>query len=170
MCVMPGGGKKEGRKARREGGREAWGRGTRSHRGPPPSPGSHTPLKARGGLSCFIAWVSESRAVCCRSWGARSPLAAVIYFRSEHCMAVSITEALEAWWWMRTGYRKGGCSGWELHAARDGAQVWGTAWSELIETPSWSGVEWTLLGHVRLCATPWTIQPMESSRLEYWSG
>ena len=27
-----------------------------------------------------------------------------------------------------------------------------------------------MLSHVRLFATPWTIQPMEFSRSEYWSG
>ena len=29
---------------------------------------------------------------------------------------------------------------------------------------------WKSLSHVRLLATPWTIQPMEFSRSEYWSG
>ena len=65
--------------------------------GPLPSPGSHTSLTACHGLSCFIARVSESRAVCRRSQGAGRPLAVVIYFRSEHCTVVPITEALEAW-------------------------------------------------------------------------
>ena len=90
--------REEGGKAREERGRkEAWGRGTRSRSGPLPSPGSHTSLTVHHGLSCFIAQVSESRAVCRRSRGARRPLAAVIYFRSEHRTAVPITEALEAW-------------------------------------------------------------------------
>ena len=31
-------------------------------------------------------------------------------------------------------------------------------------------VKWKLLSHVRLFATPWTIQSMEFSRPEYWSG
>ena len=30
------------------------------------------------------------------------------------------------------------------------------------------GFEWKLLSHVRLFTTPWTIQFMEFSRLEYW--
>ena len=30
--------------------------------------------------------------------------------------------------------------------------------------------KWKLLSHVRLFETPWTIQPMEFSRPEYWSG
>ena len=30
--------------------------------------------------------------------------------------------------------------------------------------------KWKSLSHVRLCATPWTIQSMEFSRPEYWSG
>ena len=30
--------------------------------------------------------------------------------------------------------------------------------------------EWKLLSHVRLFATPWTIQSMEFFRQEYWSG
>ena len=30
--------------------------------------------------------------------------------------------------------------------------------------------KWKLLSHVRLCATPWSIQTMEFSRPEYWSG
>ena len=34
--------------------------------------------------------------------------------------------------------------------------------------PVWS--EWELLSHVQLFATPWTIQFMELSRPEYWSG
>ena len=169
MCVTPGGGKKEGRQGRREK-KQAWGKGTRSCRGPLPSPGSHTSLMARRGLSCFIARVSESRAVCRRSQGAERPLAAVIYFRSEHRTAVPITEALEACWWMGTGYRKGGCSGWEQRAVGGGAQAWGTAWPELIETPGWSGVEWTSFRCVLLFVTPWTIQSMEFSRPEHWSG
>ena len=34
----------------------------------------------------------------------------------------------------------------------------------------WILVPWKLLSHVRLFATPWTIQSMEFSRPEYWSG
>ena len=30
--------------------------------------------------------------------------------------------------------------------------------------------EWKLLSHVQLFATPWTIQSIEFSRSEYWSG
>ena len=30
--------------------------------------------------------------------------------------------------------------------------------------------EWKSLGHVWLFVTPWTVQPMEFSRPEYWSG
>ena len=33
-----------------------------------------------------------------------------------------------------------------------------------------SEVKWKLLSHVWLFATPWTIQSMEFSRPEYWSG
>ena len=33
-----------------------------------------------------------------------------------------------------------------------------------------SEVKWKSLSHVRLFATPWTIQSMEFSRPEYWSG
>lgn len=62
----------------------------------PVSPGSHISLKAGSGLSCFTACVSENRAVCSWSWGAKRPLAAVIYCRSEHGTFVPITEALEA--------------------------------------------------------------------------
>ena len=31
-------------------------------------------------------------------------------------------------------------------------------------------LKWKLLSHVQLFATPWTIQSMEFSRPEYWSG
>ena len=31
-------------------------------------------------------------------------------------------------------------------------------------------VKWKSLSHVRLFATPWTIQSLEFSRTEYWSG
>ena len=30
--------------------------------------------------------------------------------------------------------------------------------------------EWKSLSHVQLFVTPWSIQPMEFSRPEYWSG
>ena len=30
--------------------------------------------------------------------------------------------------------------------------------------------EWKLLSHVRLFATPWTLQSMDFSRPEYWTG
>ena len=33
-----------------------------------------------------------------------------------------------------------------------------------------SELKWQLLSHVRLFANPWTIQSMEFSRPEYWSG
>ena len=36
--------------------------------------------------------------------------------------------------------------------------------------PIMSKVKWKLLSHVQLFATPWTIQSMEFSRPEYWSG
>lgn len=88
----------EGR--RKEGMEQAWGEGKERHPSVPsgclPSPGSHTALKAGSGLSYRAACASENRAV--RSWsrGARRPLAAVIYCRSQHCTFVPITEALEA--------------------------------------------------------------------------
>ena len=31
-------------------------------------------------------------------------------------------------------------------------------------------VKWKLLSHVRLFVTPWSIQSVEFSRPEYWSG
>ena len=34
----------------------------------------------------------------------------------------------------------------------------------------WSDVKWKSLSHVQLFATPWTIQSMEFSRPEHWSG
>ena len=34
----------------------------------------------------------------------------------------------------------------------------------------WSEVKWNSLSHVQLFATPWTIQSLEFSRQEYWSG
>ena len=34
----------------------------------------------------------------------------------------------------------------------------------------WSEVKWKSLSHVWLFVTPWTVQPMEFSRPEYWSG
>ena len=34
----------------------------------------------------------------------------------------------------------------------------------------WSEVKWKSLSHIRLFVTPWTIQYMELSRPEYWSG
>ena len=37
-------------------------------------------------------------------------------------------------------------------------------------TPGLIKWEWTLLSRVRLFVTPWTIQSMEFSRPEYWSG
>ena len=33
-----------------------------------------------------------------------------------------------------------------------------------------NGVKWKSLSYVRLFAIPWTVQPMEFSRPEYWSG
>ena len=40
----------------------------------------------------------------------------------------------------------------------------------MIPLSTWSEVKWKLLGHVQLFAIPWTIQSMEFSRPEYWSG
>ena len=39
--------------------------------------------------------------------------------------------------------------------------------NRLLGLKSW---KWKLLSHVRLLVTPWTIQSMEFSRPEYWSG
>ena len=36
--------------------------------------------------------------------------------------------------------------------------------------PGWGKSKWRLLSHVRLFVYPWTIQSMEFSRPEYWSG
>ena len=42
-------------------------------------------------------------------------------------------------------------------------------WSQRALVPSWKW-KWKSLCRVRLFATPWTIQSMEFSRPEYWSG
>ena len=44
-------------------------------------------------------------------------------------------------------------------------------WKHRILAPdSWSEVKWKLLSCVPLFATPWTMQSIEFSRPEYWSG
>ena len=54
------------------------------------------------------------------------------------------------------------------------ARVVRATWLFLIGAKSkislWSEVKWKSLSHVQLFATPWTIQSMEFSRPEYWSG
>ena len=42
--------------------------------------------------------------------------------------------------------------------------------SRVLEINQHSFSKWKLLSHVRLFVTPWTIQSMEFSRPEYWSG
>ena len=34
----------------------------------------------------------------------------------------------------------------------------------------WSEVKWKLLSHIQLFANPWTMQSVEFSKPEYWSG
>ena len=45
-----------------------------------------------------------------------------------------------------------------------------TSCGELGLVYGWSDEKWKLLSCVRLFATPWTIQSVEFSRPEYWSG
>ena len=40
----------------------------------------------------------------------------------------------------------------------------------VIEDKGMQGWKWKSFSHVRLFATPWTIQSMEFFRPEYWSG
>ena len=44
------------------------------------------------------------------------------------------------------------------------------SWEWYIRLLKTDEVKWKLLSHVWLFATPWTIQSMEFSRPEYWSG
>ena len=46
----------------------------------------------------------------------------------------------------------------------------GSSEAILNHSQKWSEVKWKSLSRVRLFATPWTIQSMEFSRPEYWSG
>ena len=41
---------------------------------------------------------------------------------------------------------------------------------EASNTLIWNSDKWKSLSRVQLFATPWTIQSMEFSRPEYWSG
>ena len=42
--------------------------------------------------------------------------------------------------------------------------------SSLQKWQKWSEAKWKSLSCVRLFVTPWTLQSMEGSRPEYWSG
>ena len=53
--------------------------------------------------------------------------------------------------------------GWESNMAQIGP-------SGMSQCSQGEGKVWKLLSRVRLFATPWTIQSMEVSRPEYWSG
>ena len=62
-----------------------------------------------------------------------------------------------------------GCESWIIQKAEhwriDALELW--CWRRLLRVP-WT--KWKLLCHVQLFATPSTIQSMEFSRPEYWSG